>query len=142
MKKTMVVLFTSIVLSACGNSPEQTSLQDAMTAKLKDDQDLKDYKLDPSEVAACVVKSITDSLPGFSGDPRRARYFEAYTRFVSVDSPGAADSAMQQYQDLFGGIKEAREAANTVTDHIMSCMGVAIAQHGDDASPRGEDAAK
>ncbi len=33
---------------------------------------------------------------------------------------------MKDYQDLFGGIKEARAAANTVTDHIMSCMGMAI----------------
>ncbi len=98
-------------------------------AKLQDDPDLKDYKLNPSDVADCVVKSITDSLPGFPGDPRRPKFFEAYAKFVSIKSPGDAEKSMEEYKDLFGSLTQAREAAVSVTDHIMGCMGVAIEQH-------------
>lgn len=131
MKKIIFALISALLLTACG-SKEQTSLQDALTAKLQDDQDLKDYKLDPREVAKCVENSITEGLPGIAGDPRRPQYYEAYAKFVSINSPGDAETAVQQYQDLFGGIKQAHEAANTITDHIMSCMGAAIEQHAGD----------
>ncbi|QSA98978.1 hypothetical protein JWZ97_01705 [Methylococcus sp. EFPC2] len=125
----MFTLLSVLLLAAC-SSKEQTGLKEALTVKLQDDQDLKDYKLDPKEVAACVEKAISDGLPGIPGDPRRPQYYEAYAKFVSVNSPGDAEAAVQQYKDLFGGIKQAHEAANTITDHIMTCMGTAIEQHG------------
>lgn len=137
MKKIMTLLLT-MLLTACGGGQEQLSLQDALTNKFKDDPDLKDYKIEPSEVAECVANSIADSMPGFPGDPRRAQYYEAYTRFVTVESPSAADSAVRQYQELFGGITQAREAANSITDHIMNCMGVAVEKHGTEAPPQGD----
>lgn len=138
MKKIMTLLLAALLLTACGGNQEQLSLQDALTNKFKDDPDLKDYKIQPSEVAECVASSIADSMPGFPGDPRRTQYYEAYTRFVTVDSPSAAENAVRQYQDLFGGIMQAREAANSITDHIMNCMGVAVEKHGAETSPQGD----
>lgn len=129
MKKPIFVILAAALLGACGGSPEQVSLKDALVEKLKDDSDLKDYKINPAEVADCVVKTITDGLPGFPGDPRRARYFEAYSKFVAVKSPSDAEKAVDEYKDLFGSVIQAREAAVSVTDHIMGCLGIAIEQH-------------
>jgi hypothetical protein len=78
------------------------------------------------------MKNIADSIPGIPGDPKRARYFEAYTKFVTISSPEDARKAREDYKDLFGGsIKDANAAAMSITDHVMSCMGIAIEQRGD-----------
>jgi major membrane immunogen (membrane-anchored lipoprotein) len=126
MKKIITVLVAALLLSACGNSKEQQDLKQVLTEKFKDDSDLKDYKLKPEDIADCVVANISQDAPPIPGDPKRERYFAAYTKFAAAKSPTDAEQAVKDYQDLFGGIKEARAAANTVTDHIMSCMGMAI----------------
>lgn len=127
----MTLMIAALLLTACADSKEKVSLKEALTAKLREDSDLKDYKLNPADVADCVVKSIGESLPGFPGDPKRNTYFEAYAKFVAVKSPGDAEKAIEEYKDLFGSVKQAREAAVSVTDHIMGCMGMGIEQQGD-----------
>ncbi|MGZ8217099.1 hypothetical protein [Methylomagnum sp.] len=125
MKKLLLTICAVLALAGC-STKEKTGLKEVLIEKFKDDQDLKDYKLDPAVVAECVVGEISGALPGFAGDPRRAQFFEAYTRFISVKSPGDAEKAITDYQGLFGSAKKAREAANSVTDHVMTCMGKAI----------------
>jgi hypothetical protein len=115
-----------MALSACGSSKEQLDLKEALLSKLKDDSDLKDYKLDPSDIADCIVDEITDSLPGIVGDPRRPRFLEAYAKFIAVKSPSDAEMAAETYKDLFGSAQQAREAGLGVTDYIMSCIGAAV----------------
>jgi hypothetical protein len=129
MKKLLIAICAASLLVGC-SSKEQTGLKEALIAKFKDDQDLKDYKLDPEPIADCVVKEIADTMPGFAGDPRRDRYFEAYVRFINVNSPRDAEQAITDYTELFGSAKQAREAATSVTDHVMSCMGKAIEKVG------------
>jgi hypothetical protein len=109
---------------------EQTDLKEALTAKLKDDSDLQDYKIDAADVAQCVVGEITTDLPGFPGDPRRERFYQAYVRFVNVKSPDDADKSIAEYQELFGSVKKAREAATNITNYVMTCMGQAIERSG------------
>jgi hypothetical protein len=128
MTKIMTVIFAALLLSACGSSKEQMSLKEALTAKLEGDSDLKDYKLNPADVADCVVKGISESLPGFPGDPRRNAYFDAYAKFVAVKSPGDAEKAIEEYTNLFGSAQQARTAAVSVTDYIMGCMGAGLEQ--------------
>lgn len=126
MKKMMIVIVAALSLTACGTSKEQQDLKQILTDKFKDDSDLKDYKLNPEDIADCVVANISQDAPPIPGDPKRDRYFAAYTQFAAAKSPTDAEKAVKDYQDVFGGLKEARAAANTVTDHIMSCMGKAI----------------
>jgi len=125
MRTFLIILLTTLTLFGCARK-EKTGLHDVLLEKFKDDQDLKDYKLDPSEVADCVVDEISASLPGFAGDPRRPKFFEAYARFMSVKSQADAEASVAEFKDLFGSTENAREAATTITDHIMTCMGKAI----------------
>jgi endonuclease III len=124
-KKLLIAVLSALLLPGCATK-EQTDLKQALVDKFKDDQDLKDYKLDPADVAECVVKEIGSSLPVFGADPRRAKYFEAYARFLSVKSSGEAEKSVAEFQQLFGSAKKAQQAAASVTDHIMTCMGKAI----------------
>jgi hypothetical protein len=129
IKKLLVVCCTVLLLIAC-SSQEQKDLREALVSKLKDDSDLKDYKLEPATIADCVVGEITADLPGFPGDPQRERFYQAYVHFVNVKSPADADKSITDYQDLFGSVKQAREAATNITNHIMTCMGQAIEKSG------------
>ncbi|MGX2040742.1 hypothetical protein ACWJKU_11515 [Methylocaldum sp. MU1018] len=129
----MIAFLATFLLIGCA-SKEKTTLREALLAKFKDDSDLKDYKLDPETIADCVVGEISNTLPGFAGDPRRERFFEAYTRFANAKSPGDAEKAVSDYQQLFGSVKEARHAALSITDHVMTCMGKAVATAGGDTS--------
>lgn len=127
MKKSLLVLTVLLTLAACGHN-EKLSLEEALLASLKNDQDLKDYKLDPQEVADCTLDAISDSLPVMPTDPRRAQYFEAYAQFLSSPtSPEEAHRMIEGQKQLFGSVQAARQAALSVTDHIMTCMGLLIA---------------
>lgn len=133
MKKMMLVFLAALFLSACGDSKEQVGLKEALIAKLNEDPDMKDYKLTPPEVAECVIHHISENAPGFPGDPRRDRFFQAYTQFIVAKSPSEAEKSMQEYKDLFGDdIKQTRQAALEVTDHIMGCMGAVIERRGEE----------
>jgi len=131
MKNLLIAFLAVFLLTGC-TSKEKTTLKEALVAKFKDDSDLKDYKLDPETIADCVVGEISNGLPGFPGDPRRERLFEAYTHFADAKSPADAEKAVADYQQLFGSVKEARHAALSVTDHVMTCMGKAVAMAGGD----------
>ena len=125
MKKILILTMASIALIGCGKK-EKTGLRDVLIERFKDDQDLKDYKLDPAVVADCVVDEISGSLPGFAGDPRRAEFFDAYARFLNVKSSADAEKSIADLEKLFGTKQRAREAATSITDHIMTCMGKSI----------------
>ena len=125
MKKLIVLFLAALVLSACAKK-EKTGLKDVLTQRFSEDQDLKDYKLDPADVADCVIDEIASTLPGFAGDPRRDEYFKAYEKFFNVKSAADAESSVNEFERLFGTRQKAREAALGITDHIMTCMGKAI----------------
>ncbi len=125
MKNLFLILVVAVLMQAC-STPEQTDLKSALTAKFKDDSDLKDYKIDPGEVADCVMGEISSDIPAFPGDPRRERFFQAYTRFVTVSSPTEAEKTLAEFEELFGSKQAAREAATNITNHTMTCMGKAI----------------
>jgi hypothetical protein len=131
MPKKTIALLSVLLLAACDARQEQLGLREAVLARLQEDPDLKDYKLDPAPIADCVLKLIVDAAPGIPGDPRRDGYFKAYARMLSVKNPKEADEAVAQYKDQFGSQQAAREAALRVTDHIMSCMGEAIEDRGE-----------
>lgn len=125
MTKLVMVALSCLMMVACAKK-EKTGLREVLVARFADDQDLKDYKLDPGGVADCVIDEISSTLPGFAGDPRRAEFFKAYERFLAVKSAADAEAAVAEFERLFGTRQRAREAALGITDHIMTCMGKAI----------------
>ncbi len=125
MKKITLIATALLSLVACAKQ-EKTGLRDVLIERFKDDADLKDYNLDPAEVADCVIDEIAASLPGFSGDPRRAQFFGAYEHFLNVKSSTDAERSLKEFEQLFGSAQNARVAATSITDHVMTCMGKAI----------------
>ncbi len=122
MKQLLILMMTAILLAGCA-SKERNEFEEKLAARLALDPDLKDYNLDPNEVASCVVSEIAKTLPGFRGTPARKPYWEAYAAFESARNTDEALSTVKQYKDVFGSEQKASAAAMEVTQYIMHCMG-------------------
>ncbi len=125
MKKISIFILAALLLSACA-SKERDQFQEKLAARLATDPDLKDYNLDPEEVAECVTSQIAKTLPGFRGTPARKPYWEAYLAFESARNSDEALAAVRQYKDVFGSEQKASAAAMNITQYIMACMGKLI----------------
>jgi hypothetical protein len=137
MKKLLLALLASAALAGCGRQ-ERLSLEEALLEKMRADSELKDYKISPEDMTACVVEEISSNLPVLAVDVRRGAYFEAYAKFISATNPL---KAIEEEAQLFGSVAEARKAAMGVTDHIMTCMGRLIDQRQPEERPSAAPAA-
>lgn len=122
MKKLFILTLTAVLLSACA-SKERSEFQQKLAARLATDPDLRDYHLDPNEVAECVTSEIAKTLPGFRGSPARKPYWEAYAAFESARTTEEALATVKRFKDVFGSEQKASAAALGITEYIMHCMG-------------------
>lgn len=125
MKNLLILTLTAVLLGGCA-SKERNEFQEKLAARLATDPDLKDYNLDPNEVAECVTSEIAQTLPGFRGTPARKPYWEAYAAFESTRTTEEGLNTIKKYKDVFGSEQKASAAALGVTQYIMQCMGKLI----------------
>lgn len=131
MKKTLAILMVAATLLLTGCDRGKSDLEQALADNFRDDQDLKDYKIDPDEMAACVADEISSAIPGLPGAPQRKAYFEAYTKMVKVTANDQdPQQVLEENKAVFGSVRKAREAAFSVTAHILDCMGVLVERRG------------
>ncbi len=125
MKKILFLILASLLIGGCSYK-ERNEFQEKLAARLATDEDLKDYNLDPNEVAECVTSEIAKTLPGFRGTPARKPYWEAYASFEASRNTEEAFSAVKKAANVFGSEKKASAAALSITEYIMHCMGKLI----------------
>lgn len=125
MKKLLLAMLAATALTGCGRQ-EKLTLEQALLEKMQADTDLKDYKIAPEDMTGCVMEEIAQSLPVLPVDTRRGAFFDAYAQFITATNPL---KAIEDAAPLFGSVAEARKAAMSVTDHIMSCMGRLLDQN-------------
>ena len=123
MKKNLSILLitAAFLLTACDRG--KTDLEQVLANKFSKDEDLKDYNIDPEEMADCVVNDISGAIPGLPGAPQRKAYFEAYTKLVTVKADHKnPQKVLEEVEEVFGSIRKAREAALGVTAFVLDCM--------------------
>jgi len=121
MKQIMVLLLAAFIAVGC--SKEKDELKARLTAKFEKDQDIADYKVDPSTMADCVSDKISKEAPGFPGSPSHSKVLGAYAKLVQVDPLEDFRPALGETKEIFGSTKKAYQAATNITNHVMSCMG-------------------
>ena len=122
MNRLFLVCIFAVSLAGCSNK-EEANLLEILTAGYADDPDIKDLKLEPSEMAECVVDKISGEIPGIPGDPRRDPYFKAYISLsVTPTSKEQILANFRQAEEALGSKQAVYEARESIGAFVVDCM--------------------
>lgn len=126
MIKKILLLF-AIALCIIGCSKQKPELKALLTETMRNDKDQQDYKLSPEEMAGCVLKEIDKGIPKLLFGPKRDGYYLAYSRYLKSKDSAEVLTVFKEAEQVFGSVKDARKSFLSVSDHVMTCMGVLLA---------------
>lgn len=120
MKKTILILFSVLFLSACA---DKENYQKAVLEQMQSDQDVKDYKIDPEYITQCIVESSSKNMPGlFPFDPERLTAYRNYVKMLELKTSKDPKAVMDQLRKDFGSPKALAEAHTNYTESVMECI--------------------
>lgn len=120
MKKTILILFSVLFLSACA---DKENYQKAVLEQMQSDQDVKDYKIDPEYITRCIVESSSKNMPGlFPFDPERLTAYRNYVKMLDLKTSKDPKAVMDQLRKDFGSPKALAEAHTNYTESVMECI--------------------
>lgn len=120
MKKTILILFSVLFLSACA---DKENYQKAVLEQMQSDQDVKDYKIDPEYITRCIVESSSKNMPGlFPFDPERLTAYRNYVKMLELKTSKDPKAVMDQLRKDFGSPKALAEAHTNYTESVMECI--------------------
>lgn len=127
MKKALILSFSALLLAGCNE--EKTAFEETVLQSMRQDEDLKDYKIDPAEMAVCVIHSTEDKMPGLTSfDPRRAPFYDAYTKLIRMNGSENPEAALNETQAVFGSKKESMKAYLAYSQNVMNCISAIAAK--------------
>ena len=114
------------LLSACA---EKNQYKEAVLSQLKEDQDVKDYKIDPERMAACVVDTSSRNMPGFFPlDTERKKAYAAYAKMLTVTKSKNAEQVLTDLRAEFGSAQELSNAHSNYAESVLSCQTAMISE--------------
>lgn len=132
MKKTLLLTAFLILLSGCS---EKEQFEQAVLKDMQKDQDIKDYKIDPQNMADCVVESVGKKMPGiFVGDPERWKAYQLYTKMLGLSESKDPQKTLKELQAGFGNGRGLSEAKGRYSQSIVDCLGQVMMQFGEPES--------
>ncbi len=124
MKKILLVGLAALTLSGCA---DQNLYKEAIIGRIDQDPDIKDYKIDPDDMASCVVDKSSKKMPGlFAFDPDRMMAYRNYAKLLTVKGAEDPEKAMQEVKTSFGSAKAVSEAHTNYTNSFMMCIEVLV----------------
>lgn len=124
--KLLIVLTAVGLVTACAdkNNFEQAVLEHIKhEQQLQKEQHLKDYPIDPEDMAKCVVKLSSDNMPGFFPfDPARMTAYRNYAKMLNVAKSGDPKKTIEELRNDFGSGKALAEANSNISESTMDCL--------------------
>lgn len=125
MKKVLLILIASSLLTACGTK-EKEGFEQALIQQFENDSDMKDYQISSEDMAACVLDKTRVPGPPW-GNEQQAAYYQAYTQLLAVrEQPAIAAQALKDAQVTFGSAKAATAAALSISENTMQCLTIIV----------------
>jgi hypothetical protein len=120
MKKLLFLCGAVLFLSGC---QERTAYEQAVMEQIKNEQDVKDYKLDPEVITRCIVDLSSANMDGiFNYDPRRLEAYRSYAKMLTLKDSKNPQQVMQELRTEFGSPKGLAEAHRNYTESTMNCF--------------------
>lgn len=118
-KSLFLALLTTTFLSACS---DKNAFEQAVLAKMQDDTDIKDYKIDPERLTKCVVEGVSQNMPGiFIGDPARLQAYKSYTKMLTIKSSPDPQKTLAELRTEFGSAKGLADANRNFSEATLVC---------------------
>lgn len=126
MKKILLVTFATLILSGCA---EKSQYEQAILEQIQQDQDIKDYKLDPETMVQCIVDLSSKNMPGiFAYDPKRLQAYRNYSKMLTVGKSEHPEQVLAELRIDFGSPKALAEAHSNYTESVMECIASLLAK--------------
>lgn len=130
MKKQLLIILCALLLTACA---DKNKYQEAVLEKMQKEQDIKDYKISPEDMTACVVAQTSERMPGiFALDPERLTAYRNYARMLNAESVKDPKAELEQLRKDFGSPQALTEAHAIYTESVVECYSVAVSKGEDD----------
>lgn len=138
MIKILLLCISALLLSSCADKEQY---RQAILAQMQNEQDVKDYKIDPEKMAKCVLDLSAKKMPGgFPLDPDRMMAYRNYSKMLSMSTAKDKKKTFDELRTTFGSPRELAEAHSNYTESVMNCF-TAILMESDDPT-KSEEAAK
>ena len=126
MKKLLLFFCSVFLLSACA---EKNQFEQAVLEQMQQEQDVKDYHLDPQRMAQCVIDMTSRNMPGFLPiEPRRKNYYIGITKLITLKESDNPGKELQEARGYFDSPKDAMQAMMNYSQNIMECLAALIAE--------------
>ncbi len=124
MKKILLICATVVLLTACADKKQY---EEVVLAQMEKEQDIKDYNIDPQEMADCVVESTSKNMPGFFPfDVKRLTAYQNYTKMLSMSTAKDKKKTFDELRSTFGSPQELGAAHSNYTESQMTCINIFI----------------
>lgn len=124
MKKLLLISLSALLLPACA---DKNQYEQAVLEQMQKEQDVKDYKIPPEQMAKCVIDMTSDNMPGiFAFDPKRMTAYRNYTKMLTLDKAADPKKTLEELRNDFGSAKELADAHTNYTESLMDCLSVIL----------------
>lgn len=122
MYKMRKIILVAVVLLMIGCS-EKKEYENAVLEQMKVDQDIKDYKISPENMAECVVQTSSSKMPGLVAiDPTRKAAYKSYIKMLQLNKSTDPNKALEELRAEFGSPKGLADAHANYAESIVECM--------------------
>lgn len=119
MKKILLII---AVVSLVGCA-ERNEYEEAVLERMKTDQDIKDYKIDPEIMTKCVVATSSKKMPGIVPiDPMRREAYKNYVKMIQLDKSNDPKALLDELRTVFGSPKGLAEAHSNYSESVVECV--------------------
>lgn len=126
MKKILLISMAALLATACA---EKSEYEAAVLEDMKQEQDVKDYKIDPELMADCVIETTREKMPGFYDlDPYRRQAYKNYTKMLKLSKSTDPKKTLDELRQDFGSPKGLAEAHSNFTESMMNCYSAVMAR--------------
>jgi hypothetical protein len=124
MKKLLLISISALLLPACA---DKNQYEQAVLEQMQKEQDVKDYKISPEEMAKCVVDKTSSNMPGvFALDPQRMTAYRNYTKMLTLAKAEDPKKTLEELRTDFGSAKDLAKAHTNYTESLMECLSVIL----------------
>lgn len=124
MKKLLLSCVYIFLFVAC---TDKNQYEQAILTQLKNEQDIKDYAINPEEMTDCIVESTSKKMPGlFPLDPERMMAYRYYTAVLSMSTKKDKKQAFNELRSKLGTPELLRNARSNYTESFMTCINIFV----------------